>query len=110
MKPDEWITLPEVPTAKEIMPKEPDKYVQEVWDEYKNDPVYDPKLPINIIDGAWPSTKAYQETHYRLLREDAVAPLRNAVAKVRQNPGMGDDKETLIYTHVGSEQWFGKIN
>lgn len=103
MVPDAWITIPEIPTAAEIMPpKQPATFQQEIWDDYKKDPVYDPKLPVNIVDGAWPSTKAYQEAHYRLLREDAIAPLRNAVANVQQNPGMDEDKETRIYTHVGS--------
>ncbi|WEW55997.1 DEAD-like helicase superfamily protein [Emydomyces testavorans] len=54
----------------------------------------------NQIDGPWQSTELYLKAHYELLREDAVAPLRDAVDYVRQNPRMRDTLDVCIYEKV----------
>lgn len=102
---EEWRNLPEIPTKSEIMPTEehphPRRRIQEEkWDDYQKDPIYDPKLPKNIIDGPWPSKEAYISAHYRILREDAIAPLRESVRYFAKHPRMNDDRDTCVYTHV----------
>jgi helicase required for RNAi-mediated heterochromatin assembly 1 len=99
-----WRNLPEVPTKEEIMPATDEDsggdQEPEQWNDYQQDPVYDPNLPHNIVDGPWPSKERYISAHYRILREDAIAGLRHSVASVKRRPAMMDDKETCIYTHV----------
>lgn len=101
-----WRNLPELPSADEIKPPRDEfdaaNYQQEEWNDYQHDPLYDPKLPKNRIEGSWPTKEAYIGTHYQILREDAVAPLRNSVAAVHKCPTMEDDGDTCIYTHVSS--------
>lgn len=58
------------------------------------------ELPINVIDGPWASKDDYISAHYRLLREDVAAPLRNAIATYRDNPAMSDDKDLCVYVRV----------
>lgn len=62
-----------------------------------DDSVY---LAPNLIDGPWESSAEYLKTHYNLIREDAVAPLRDAVAFVRNAPTMADTKDVSIYDKV----------
>lgn len=100
---ESWRNLPEIPTIAEIMPKEEDgdqRREEENWNDYQNDPIYDPKLPKNIIEGPWPSKEHYISAHYQILREDSVAPLREAIKYFKQNRNMNDDNSTCIYTHV----------
>ncbi|EER27806.1 hypothetical protein CPC735_031420 [Coccidioides posadasii C735 delta SOWgp] len=54
----------------------------------------------NQINGPWHSREMYLKAHYELLREDAVAPLRDAVAYVRQDPRMQDTLDICIYEKV----------
>lgn len=70
------------------------------------------ELMPNRISGPWPSKDSYLRAHYELLREDAVAPLRDAVAYVRDNPRMRDSQTVSIYEKVGrpSSQWIGLIS
>lgn len=107
---EEWRNLPELPTAEEIMPKPKLQRLPEQppvcgpaenWDDYQRDPLYNPKLPINKIDGPWESKLTYIGSHYQLLREDAIAALRRAVGEVHSKPDLADDGDTCIYTHVG---------
>jgi helicase required for RNAi-mediated heterochromatin assembly 1 len=81
-----WLSKPEVPTTSEILNIAGDEFVD---------------IPGNKIDGPWSSKEDYIGTHYELLREDAVAPLRDAVADVRENPRMKDDTNLCIYENVG---------
>lgn len=101
---EQWRNLPEIPTKAEIMPKDDQNRDQqseeEKWNDYQNDPLYDPKLPKNIIDGPWSSKEDYISAHYQILREDAVAPIREAIKSFKQHPRMNDDNGTCIYTHV----------
>ncbi|KAH0553251.1 hypothetical protein GP486_006591 [Trichoglossum hirsutum] len=80
-----WLSKPEVPTTSEILNIAGDQFVD---------------IPDNKIDGPWPSKEDYIGTHYELLREDAVAPLRDAVAEVKENPRMKDNSDICIYDNA----------
>jgi helicase required for RNAi-mediated heterochromatin assembly 1 len=101
---EQWRDLPEIPTKLEIMPEIDEntrpRSREEKWNDYQNDPVYDSKLPKNIIDGPWPSKESYISAHYQILREDAVAPLREAIKSFKQHPNMNDDNDICVYTRV----------
>jgi helicase required for RNAi-mediated heterochromatin assembly 1 len=105
--PEKWRNLPEVPNSAEIMPAEDEtidtQCSEENWDDYQKDPVYDPNLPKNIVDGPWPSKDEYIGAHYQILREDAIAPLRQSIQEFRRHRSMDDDKHTCIYTHVSNK-------
>ncbi len=71
---DHWSGFREVPAA------------AEVWSAGRqghDDPV---ELEPNVVAGPYTSIGDYLERHYLLLREDAVAPLRNAVSEVQAYP------------------------
>lgn len=84
-----WTAKPELPSPDEILGIEDGINPGEA--------VY---LMPNQISGPWESTETYLKTHYELLREDAVAPLRDAVAYVRQSPRMKDTQDICIYEKV----------
>ncbi|KAJ9490234.1 hypothetical protein VN97_g3039 [Penicillium thymicola] len=81
-----WQTKPELPSSEEIM-----------GTDTPGDVV---ALPANCISEPWISKEKYLEAHYSLIREDLVAPLRNAVAHVRDNPSMKDTADVSIYEKV----------
>ncbi|KAI2023264.1 hypothetical protein LOZ46_001595 [Ophidiomyces ophidiicola] len=84
-----WISNPEIPSSAEILG---------IGDSSQpGDAVF---LNPNKIVGPWQSKHLYLKTHYDLLREDAVAPLRDAVAYVRQDPRMKDTLDICIYEKV----------
>ena len=61
-------------------------------------------LTVNNIDTPWDSKEQYLEAHYELVREDAVAPLRDAVAEVKNEPNLIEQDSTnsaAIYENVG---------
>ena len=61
-------------------------------------------LNVNKIDSPWDSKEQYLEAHYELVREDAVAPLRDAVAEVKNEPNLIEQDSTnsaAIYEKVG---------
>ncbi|CAG8285304.1 unnamed protein product [Penicillium salamii] len=82
-----WQSKPEIPDEKEILGTENDGSPYIIL------------LP-NIIDGPWQSKEKYLEAHYRLLREDAVSPLRDAVALVRDAPERRDERGLAVYESV----------
>ncbi|KAI9930023.1 hypothetical protein MW887_011833 [Aspergillus wentii] len=82
---DAWLSKPEIPSSDEILGTD---LAEEV------------ELMPNKIDGPWPSKDAYLKAHYELLREDAVAPLRDAVAYFREDPHMMDSQAVSIYDRV----------
>ncbi|RIA83764.1 P-loop containing nucleoside triphosphate hydrolase protein [Glomus cerebriforme] len=43
-------------------------------------------LPINIIDEPYDSHEEYLETHYKLLREDCISPLREGIRLLQTQP------------------------
>ncbi|KAF7507153.1 hypothetical protein GJ744_010835 [Endocarpon pusillum] len=79
-----WLAKPEIPTTEEILDNE-------------EEPV---QLSENRLDRPWPNRKKYLETHYELLREDAISPLRDAVLQFKDTPDMGDDNQLAIYDKV----------
>lgn len=79
-----WLFKSEIPTSGEILDDE-------------EEPV---QLSENRLNRPWPSQKKYLETHYELLREDAVAPLRDAVHQFKNTPNMSDDGHLVVYTKV----------
>ncbi|KAE8377198.1 P-loop containing nucleoside triphosphate hydrolase protein [Aspergillus bertholletiae] len=81
-----WLLNPEIPSPDEIMGTGSEAEFVDL-------------LP-NGIDGPWSSKNEYLKAHYELLREDAVAPLRDAVAYVREYPEMQDTKLMSIYEKV----------
>lgn len=82
-----WLSKQELPSSDEIM-----------GTEMENDDCV--ALMPNRILGPWPSSGAYLRAHYELLREDAVAPLRDAVAYVKDDPHMMDSPLLNIYEKV----------
>ncbi|RJE24061.1 Helicase [Aspergillus sclerotialis] len=88
---DPWTMKPEIPSTDEVMGSGPSR---------ETDDGTAASLPKNKISGPWPSKEKYLETLYRLLREDAVAPLRNAVADFRSYPYMDDSPSVNIYENV----------
>lgn len=56
----------------------------------------------NNINEPWSDNLTYLKTHYKLLREDSVRPLRESVLRYKQNPHMNDDQTVTIYDKAGS--------
>lgn len=83
-----WRLKSEIPSSDEIMGVD----VSCAGDEMQ--------LAPNVVDGPWPSKDAYLKSHYELLREDAVAPLRDAVAYVRNDRQMMDSRDMSVYEKV----------
>lgn len=71
----EWLYKREIPSSLEIKGEDENATIEE-----------EIEIEVNRVHAAWESKAKYLETHYRLLREDAVTPLRNAVAEVREDP------------------------
>lgn len=86
-----WTMKPELPSSDEILGT----------DLLKDDEDCVELMP-NRISGPWPSKSSYLRAHYELLREDAVAPLRDAVAYVRDDPQMKDSPAMSIYEKVSN--------
>lgn len=82
---ESWASKPEIPSSDEILGLDSSEDVE--------------LLP-NQITGPWPSKHSYLKAHYDLLREDAVAPLRDAVAYFREEPEMMDGQSVSIYEKV----------
>ncbi|KAI9828223.1 MAG: hypothetical protein M1819_004583 [Sarea resinae] len=91
-----WLSQREIPSSAEIMDRkdftDPDEENEEEDGEVE--------LSGNIVDAPWDSKEQYLNSHYELLREDAVAPLREAVAEFRKNPSMSESKDLCIYDNV----------
>jgi hypothetical protein len=80
-----WLLKSEIPTSEEILDDE-------------EEPV---ELSENRMNRPWPNRKKYLETHYELLREDAISPLRDAVHRFKSTPDMFDDNQVAVYEKVG---------
>ncbi|CCU82840.1 DEAD box helicase involved in nonsense mediated decay [Blumeria hordei DH14] len=100
--PESWAQLPEIPTSEEILCSDINP---EDWDDYQHDIPYDTNLPCNIVEGIWSSKIEYVSTHYKILRENAIGPLRHAVQTFRRDPGMMEDKLMYIYSEVTIIGW-----
>lgn len=58
------------------------------------------ELAANKVHDKFKSVRSYLKTHYNLLREDAVGPLRDAIDTFRNDPDMVDNGELSIYEKV----------
>lgn len=92
-----WLARPEIPTSAELLGENDDEEEGDNGDGDEND---EQEVPVNVIQGPWPSKEDYLSAHYELLREDAVAPLRDAVAEVKEVPNMMDNQAICIYENV----------
>jgi helicase required for RNAi-mediated heterochromatin assembly 1 len=74
----EWLSKPEIPPPSEIL--DPSGFDTEQIVDLKDE------LRPNKLEGAYADNQEYLSTQYDLLREDAIRPLREAVAEVRKDP------------------------
>lgn len=81
---DDWRSMPEIPSSSEICLEDGNVV----------------KLPPNKIDKPWSKNERYLKAHYKLLREDATASLREAIDKFRKDPQRMDDNDLRIYEQV----------
>lgn len=92
-----WLDKPEIPHPREIMREEPTFATMETLINTEDEPR--PKK----VDGPYEDTEDYLRTEYELLREDALQPLREAVAEVRKDPWKEEakyEKNVGIYEPV----------
>lgn len=74
-----WLDKPEIPSPSEVLPKT-QIYAQESLIEVSD------SLRPHKVEGAYESNDEYLGTTYELLREDAIRPLRKAIAEIRKDP------------------------
>lgn len=86
---NQWNEKTEVPSTGEILGLDDSEEAIDVID-----------LVPNLIQGPWPEVQSYLKAHYDLLREDAVSPLRDAVASFKEAPSMIDSSSVSIYDKV----------
>ena len=87
----DWTTFREVPSSCEI------------FDEGRTEHTEAVEVHENIVVGPYSSKDDYLERQYSLLREDAVAPLRDVVSEVQAYPRMMEsesDNSAYIYEKV----------
>lgn len=77
----DWLARSEIPGSAEIMDREN-------LSNASSDIV---ELPANKLLGPFTSKEEYLQTHYELLREDSLRPLREAVTAVRETPAAHED-------------------
>lgn len=77
-----WLSRPEIPSSAELLDNDTgsSSFLPEVVHLYPNKP-----------KGAFDSKEHYLSTQHELLREDAIRPLREAVAAVRHTPTDAED-------------------
>ncbi|KAH8588092.1 P-loop containing nucleoside triphosphate hydrolase protein [Bisporella sp. PMI_857] len=92
---EEWRNLPEYPSTEEILIPRGEEVSDEQWDQYKYSSCPSKQLPANKLK--WASKQSYLEYQYKLLREDATAPLREAVQSFRSKTRY-DNEEFYVYT------------
>jgi helicase required for RNAi-mediated heterochromatin assembly 1 len=83
-KPGSWLADPEIPYGQDLNPTEK---AQEKSQIPARPSIKDGTLPQNNVHSPWTSKQEYLRTHYEMLREDALKPLRDAIADVHNNPG-----------------------
>ena len=75
----------------------------EVFDEGRTEHGTTLELTENTVVGPYTSKEEYLDCHYRLLREDAVAPLRDVVSEIQYFPQLlekDSDNGAYIYEKV----------
>jgi len=76
----------------------------EVFDQGRKEHGEDLQLSENIVVGPYASRDDYLERHYQLLREDAVAPLRDVISELQVHPYIMEkesDNSAYMYEKVG---------
>ncbi|UPX10609.1 RNA helicase [Ascochyta rabiei] len=92
-----WLDRPEIPHPSEILRDEPAFTAKEALIQTQDEPR--PKK----IEGAYDNIEDYLRTEYELMREDALRPLREAVAEVRKDAWKDEaqyEKDVCIYDPV----------
>ena len=90
-----WTSKPEIPSSAEI-----------AFDEEEDDDDDDENavtIPCNKLVDPWVSREEYLEAQYRLLREDAVSPLRDVVSEMKEEPYIEEkhsQENAAIYERV----------
>ena len=82
-----WKEAPEMPTATEITMEQMARQ----------------DIPTNDVFRPWDDKDRYLETLYKILRCEGTKGLRYSVCSVLRAPNMADDKNTCIYTNVGTQ-------
>lgn len=94
-----WRSLPEIPAAEEINTTFRASQANE--EDGDSDAYFLPlDLPHNNRRGPWTDIETYVRSHYQLIRQDAIAGLRQAVYLYKMDPTMADRGDVHIYTHV----------
>ena len=86
-----WTGFREVPSS------------SEVFDEGRTEHATTLEITGNTVVGPYISKEEYLESHYKLLREDAVAPLRDVVSEIQVYPHLMEkdsDNNAYIYEKV----------
>ncbi len=93
-----WTGLREIPSP------------SEVFDEGRKEHDTTLELTENTVVGPYVSKEEYLESHYRLLREDAVAPLRDVVSEIQLYPQlMEKDSDNGAYIYEKVRQNVAKV-
>lgn len=87
--PGQWQSLPDIPSSEEVLRSDDQALL----------------IPANKVKGKWKTKMKYLRAHYEILREDSIAPIREAVDAVRRNPEMDDSQEVAIYEKVDIFQY-----
>jgi helicase required for RNAi-mediated heterochromatin assembly 1 len=74
-----WLDKAEIPSPSEVLPQTPQS-AQESLIEISD------SLRPHRVEGAYTSNEEYLGTTYDLLREDAIRPLREAIAEIQKDP------------------------
>ena len=72
-----WVNKGDIPSSMEIN-----------GDGAQESSDLDLEVPTNQVAGPWTSKEKYLGDHYGLLREDAIAPLRDVVYELRNEPNI----------------------
>lgn len=83
--PNEWINRPELPTPQEVLGE------CEPWQV--KDAMGQVAMDANLKVGAFESVEHYLKTHAEFLREEGVAPLRDAVAWAKRSLGQPEKRK-----------------
>nr|XP_026695934.1 NFX1-type zinc finger-containing protein 1 [Ciona intestinalis] len=57
-------------------------------------------LPVNIVDQPYDSIEHYRKTHYKLLHEDLIGPLRISIRTFCEGQGTAEFKRLKVYRNV----------
>ena len=89
-----WTSKPEIPSSAEI-----------AFDEDEEEDENAVTIPCNKLVDPWLSREEYLEAQYRLLREDAVSPLRDVVSEIKEEPYIEEkhsQENAAIYERVST--------